>query len=119
MPGALWNVDEVLEPAGRQAGLLDQLALGGELVSARRHVAQPGGQLEQVGSSAARNWRTRVTVPSSCSGTTATAPGWRTMSRSNSPAGLVGEASTCTTRNTWLRTSSTSPSLVKAARSQR
>ena len=30
-----------------------------------------------MASTAARYWRTSVTVPSSCTGTTVTAPGWR------------------------------------------
>ena len=49
----------------------------------------PAGISSTMVSTAARYWRTSVTVPSSCTGTTVTAPGWRTTTRSKGvPAGI-------------------------------
>src|SRR5436305_10175639 len=48
----------------------------------------PAGTSSSSASMAARYWRTRITSPSGVTGTTTTAPGWWTTSRSNSlPSG--------------------------------
>ena len=58
-----------------QAGLLGQLAPGGFERGLAVLVQRPGRDLEHQRPTAGRYWRTMVTVPSSCTGTTATAPG--------------------------------------------
>ena len=105
---------------GRQAGLLDQLAAGGLLGRLAGDVAHAGRDLEDrpfVRRAVLRDEDAPTALPSASktSGTTATAPGERTMSRSNrSPSGASNSATT--TRQTWPWWTSRSPRRRKLGR---
>jgi hypothetical protein len=74
-PGELWNVTMCSRwPARRPASSTssrDAVSSVGSPSTSRR----PAGISQMSASSATRYWRTSVMVPSSCQGTTATAPG--------------------------------------------
>ena len=71
---------------GRQPGFLGQLALGRDAARPRRRRrgCRPAARAARAPAPPGTGAR-GVTVPSSWRGTTATAPGWWTMCRSNSP----------------------------------
>ena len=81
MPGRVVERGQVLHrgSAARPASSASSRVGGEPLGARRRRRGCPPAARAARRSSAARYWRTRVTVPSSCSGTTATAPGWWTI----------------------------------------